>query len=177
MADFVVSFAAGTGGTVTGTTPQTITEGGNCTAMTAVPNSNYTFVNWTGTNGFVTSTANPLTVTNVTAAHVITANFTQVVTLGSLTANATSAMVGADVKVTGTCTSYDSNAVVWYVTPAGSSTAHCYISDDYDETSGTVSFTVQPTGSGTVALDVTARHTSGNTTTSTVYFVAKFNNY
>jgi uncharacterized repeat protein (TIGR02543 family) len=40
-----------------------------------VPSTGYHFVNWTGTGGFVTTTANPLTVTNVTASQNITANF------------------------------------------------------------------------------------------------------
>ena len=72
---YTVTFVAGTGGTLTGSTTQTITSGGNATAVTAVPNSGYTFTNWTGTN-FTTSTANPLTVSSVTQNLTITANFT-----------------------------------------------------------------------------------------------------
>src|SRR6185369_9566002 len=43
--------------------------------VTAVPATGYHFVNWTGDNGFVTTTTNPLTVNNVTAGQNITANF------------------------------------------------------------------------------------------------------
>jgi len=71
---FAVNFIAGTGGSITGTLNQTVPYGGSATAVTAVPNAGYQFVNWTGTGGFA-STSNPLTVTNVTAAMTITANF------------------------------------------------------------------------------------------------------
>ena len=72
---YTVSFTSGGNGTLSGTTSQTIDYGASASAVTAVPASGYHFVNWTGTGGFVTSTANPLTVANVTAAQAITANF------------------------------------------------------------------------------------------------------
>ncbi len=72
--NFVVS-PLGTG-TLSGTTSQTgIASGGSTTAVAPAPNAGYSFVNWTGTGGFATSTSNPLTVTNVTANMTITANF------------------------------------------------------------------------------------------------------
>jgi len=72
---FAVTFAAGANGTLTGTASQTVNYGSSATAVTAVPAAGYHFVNWTGTGGFATSTTNPLTVSNVTAAQAITANF------------------------------------------------------------------------------------------------------
>jgi uncharacterized repeat protein (TIGR02543 family) len=72
---FTVTFLAGKGGTLTGNTTQTITAGGSATAVTAHADSGYTFANWTGP-GFTASTANPLTVTGVTADLTIIANFT-----------------------------------------------------------------------------------------------------
>ena len=72
---YAVSFAAGANGTLTGTASQTVNYGGNSTAVTAVPAANYHWLNWTGTGGFITTASNPLTVTNVTAAQTITANF------------------------------------------------------------------------------------------------------
>ena len=72
---FTVNFVAGAHGSISGTASQTVTSGGNATAVTAVPDSGYRFVNWTGDNGFVATTDNPLTVTDVTASHTITANF------------------------------------------------------------------------------------------------------
>ncbi len=71
---YTVTFVAGTGGTLTGTTSQTITSGGSTTAVTAVPNTGFGLTNWTG-SGFTTSTTNPLTVANVTANMTITASF------------------------------------------------------------------------------------------------------
>jgi uncharacterized repeat protein (TIGR02543 family) len=74
---YTVTFGTGgtTTATLTGTTSQTLASGASCSAVTANAPAGYVFVNWTGTNGFTTSTANPLTVTNVTAAYAITANF------------------------------------------------------------------------------------------------------
>jgi uncharacterized repeat protein (TIGR02543 family) len=46
--------------------------------LAATPASGYQFANWTGTNGFVTTATNPLTVSNITSAMTITANFTAV---------------------------------------------------------------------------------------------------
>ncbi len=70
-----VTFVAGAGGTLGGITTQTVSAGGSCTAVTAVPNTGYSFANWTG-SGFTTSAANPLTVTNVTSNLTLTATFT-----------------------------------------------------------------------------------------------------
>jgi tripartite motif-containing protein 71 len=72
---FAVSFIAGAHGSISGTTSQVVTSGQNTTAVTAVPDSGYRFVNWTGDNGFAATTDNPLTLTDVTASHTITANF------------------------------------------------------------------------------------------------------
>jgi len=63
-----------TGATLTGTTPQTIANGGNATAVSANAPTGYHFVNWTGA-GFTTSASNPLTVTNVTQNLTLTANY------------------------------------------------------------------------------------------------------
>ena len=69
-----VTFVAGAGGTLTGTTSQTVNLYGSTAPVTAEPNPGYHFVNWTGAGGF-SSTSNPLTVSNVTADLTITANF------------------------------------------------------------------------------------------------------
>jgi uncharacterized repeat protein (TIGR02543 family) len=74
---FTVIFASGGNGTVTGLTPQAVPFGGSVATVTANPAAGYHFVNWTGTGGFVTSTSNPLIVTNVTADMSISANFAQ----------------------------------------------------------------------------------------------------
>jgi hypothetical protein len=72
---YQVSFSAGSGGSISGTSPQTISHGGSAAPVEAIPQSGWSFINWTGTGGFVTTTSNPLTVSNVTGAMAITANF------------------------------------------------------------------------------------------------------
>ena len=71
---FTVTFAAGSNGSLTGTTSQTVNSGAAASAVTAVPAANYHFVQWTGPGSF-TSTSNPLTVSNVTATQTLTASF------------------------------------------------------------------------------------------------------
>jgi hypothetical protein len=73
--DFGVDFVSGGNGSITGVTAQRIAQSGNATTVVAVPATGYRFVNWTGTNGFATTTANPLNVAAVTAGMTITANF------------------------------------------------------------------------------------------------------
>lgn len=70
-----VVFASGGNGTLVGTTDQTVNHGSSTTAVNAVPNADYYLVNWTGTGGFVTTAANPLTVKNVNSSMSIVANF------------------------------------------------------------------------------------------------------
>jgi uncharacterized repeat protein (TIGR02543 family) len=72
---YSVAFVSGGNGSITGSTSQTVNYGGAATAVTAVPAAGYHFVNWTGDNGFVTTTSNPLTVSNVTASQTIMAHF------------------------------------------------------------------------------------------------------
>ncbi|MBK8150282.1 MAG: InlB B-repeat-containing protein [Acidobacteria bacterium] len=68
---YTLNYAAGANGSLTGNTSQNVTYGGNGTAVTAVPDSGYQFVNWSDS-----STANPRTDTNVTGNISVTANFT-----------------------------------------------------------------------------------------------------
>ncbi|MBI5497669.1 MAG: InlB B-repeat-containing protein [Deltaproteobacteria bacterium] len=72
---YALTFQSGGNGTVTGVTSQTVVHGGDASEVGAVAAAGFHFVDWTGTNGFVTTVANPLVVTNVTAAMEITANF------------------------------------------------------------------------------------------------------
>ena len=70
VAPFTLTYAAGANGSLTGTTPQTVNYGASGTAVTAVPATGYSFVNWSDS-----STANPRTDANVTANKSVTANF------------------------------------------------------------------------------------------------------
>lgn len=67
---YTLTYTAGANGSLTGTTSQVVNSGANGTAVTAVPDSGYTFVNWSDA-----STANPRTDTNVTSNLSVTANF------------------------------------------------------------------------------------------------------
>lgn len=68
--NFTLTYSAGTGGTISGTSPQSVSYGGNGTAVTADPNTGYHFVNWSDGRQ-----DNPRTDTNVTANVSVTANF------------------------------------------------------------------------------------------------------
>src|SRR5438093_965849 len=67
---FTLTYTAGTHGSLTGSSPQTVDYGSNGTAATAVPDLHYHFVNWSDA-----STVNPRTDMNVTANLSVTANF------------------------------------------------------------------------------------------------------
>lgn len=69
---FTLTYTAGANGTIIGDTNQIVESGEDGTPVYAAPNAGYEFVNWTGTS---TTTANPLTSTNVTANVTLTANF------------------------------------------------------------------------------------------------------
>jgi 2',3'-cyclic-nucleotide 2'-phosphodiesterase (5'-nucleotidase family) len=75
-----VTFASNGNGAVSGATTQTVDFGGSTTPVSADANNSYAFVNWTG-NGFTTTTANPLTVNNITANLIINANFIGTITI------------------------------------------------------------------------------------------------
>jgi 2',3'-cyclic-nucleotide 2'-phosphodiesterase (5'-nucleotidase family) len=82
IASYAVNFSGGANGTISGTASQSVDYGLSATAVTAVPNAGYAFSSWIGSNGF-TSTANPLVLSNVTAAQTITANYSSAVVNGS----------------------------------------------------------------------------------------------
>jgi hypothetical protein len=67
---YTLTYAAGTNGTITGSTSQTVAHGSNGTAVTAVPATNYHFVKWSDE-----STSNPRTDSNVTSDISVTAIF------------------------------------------------------------------------------------------------------
>ena len=67
---YTLTYTAGANGTITGTSPQTVNHGANGSAVTAVPNAGYHFVDWS--DGVLTAAR---TDTNVTANVSVTANF------------------------------------------------------------------------------------------------------
>lgn len=73
---YTLNYSAGANGSISGATSQTVNYGGSGTAVTAVPNTGYVFVNWS--NG---STANPRTDSNVTGNISMSASFAKTYTL------------------------------------------------------------------------------------------------
>ncbi|MHB8136020.1 MAG: InlB B-repeat-containing protein, partial [Anaerolineaceae bacterium] len=67
---FTLTYTAGTGGTLTGVSPQTVNYGASGTEVTAVPNTGYHFVSWS--DGVLTAAR---TDTNVMANLSVTASF------------------------------------------------------------------------------------------------------
>ncbi len=70
-----VTFISGGHGDISGTTSQTVIHSEDSTLVTAIPDLNYSFVNWTG-DEFTTADVNPLIILNITMDLTITANFT-----------------------------------------------------------------------------------------------------
>jgi len=67
---FTLTYTAGAGGSISGETPQTVNYNGSGTEVIAVPNTGYSFVNWSDGQ-----TSASRTDTNVTANLNVTANF------------------------------------------------------------------------------------------------------
>ena len=67
---YTLTYTPDSNGTISGTSPQTVNHGASGTAVNAVPNTGYHFVDWS--DG---STANPRTDTNVMGDITVTANF------------------------------------------------------------------------------------------------------
>ena len=72
-ASYTLTYGAGSHGSLTGTTSQTVLSGNNGTAVTAVPAAGYTFINWSDS-----STQNPRTDLSVGGNITVTANFADV---------------------------------------------------------------------------------------------------
>ena len=71
-----VKFIAGENGSITGNKTQVVPAGNSTEKVEAVANNGFQFLNWIGTDGFV-STDNPLIVASVVKDMNITANFTE----------------------------------------------------------------------------------------------------
>ena len=124
---YTLTYSAGSNGTLTGTSPQTVNYGASGTAVAAVPGTNYHFVNWSDS-----STSNPRTDSNISSNLNLTANFaidTHTVTFnkngGDTEANPTTRTADHDATVTlptaPTKTGY--TFVSWNTSTNGSGTA------------------------------------------------------
>ena len=120
---YTLTYTAGVGGTISGTTPQTVNYGANGTVVTAVPNANYHFTSWS--DGILTAAR---TDTNITANKSVTASFTidtyalSVTKAGTGTGTITSAPAG--INCGATCSysfNYNTSVTLTAVPDAGSS--------------------------------------------------------
>jgi uncharacterized protein DUF1566/List-Bact-rpt repeat protein len=93
---YTMTFSAGSGGVLSGTTSQAVNYGSSTTAVTANASTGHYFVNWTeGTS--VVSTSPTLAVSGVTSAHNYTANFAPTIQTYTVTFSA-----GTGGSITGT---------------------------------------------------------------------------
>jgi hypothetical protein len=72
---YQLTFTPGSGGTLSGALSQTVPYGSAATSVTANADPGFHFVNWSGSNGFIITTVNPLIITGVTSGYDIVANF------------------------------------------------------------------------------------------------------
>ncbi len=70
VTNYTLTYAAGANGSISGTSPQTVAAGGSGSAVTAVPDTGYSFTSWSDS-----STANPRTDTSVSGNISVTASF------------------------------------------------------------------------------------------------------
>ncbi len=105
---YTLTYTAGMHGSISGTTPQTVTYGGDGTPVTAVPDTGYSFVNWSDA-----STDNPRTDMNVTADVTVTANFAINTYTLTYTAGANGSIVGTSPQTV----DYGANGTLVTATP------------------------------------------------------------
>lgn len=92
--DYTLTYVAGDNGSITGDNPQTVAQGSDGTAVTAVPDSGFRFSYWS--DG---SVENPRTDLNIQDDITVEATFSAIATQGDLTLD--DVLVGNDLAVTG----------------------------------------------------------------------------
>ena len=91
---YTLNYNAGTGGTISGTTPQTVNYNASGSPVTAVPATGYSFASWS--DGVTTAAR---TDTGVTASKTVTATF--VLNTSQISSSKTSAVVGPNATTPG----------------------------------------------------------------------------
>ncbi len=151
---YTLTYTAGSNGTITGVSPQTVNHGASGSAVTAVPNAGYSFTQWSDS-----STQNPRTDTNVTANKSVTASFAALpvpvvssFAINSGAASTTSAVITLNNTATNSPTDYQASE-------SSSFTGASWIAY-----SATPSFTLSA-GNGTKTVYFRARNGAGNSAT------------
>jgi len=112
---YTITFKAGAGGTLAGTTVQTVMAGGYATPVTAVPDRGYHLLHWTGCNG-LNATTNPLVVGPVNADITVMASFANAAPTVRIVSPAAGATVHGLVKIQAVGSDEDTLAqVTWRV--------------------------------------------------------------
>jgi uncharacterized repeat protein (TIGR02543 family)/prepilin-type N-terminal cleavage/methylation domain-containing protein len=154
---YTLTYTAGANGTITGITPQTVSYGGSGTAVTAVPNAGYHFVNWS--DGVLTAAR---TDTNVSASISVTATFAANVS-GTITIVAGT---GGTVSPTSIASlTYGAAGVTITATP---STGYCFVS--WSVTTNPSYITISNSTSATATISATSSMPVGGTATVTATF-------
>ena len=136
---FTLTYTAGANGTITGTSPQTVNYNTSGTAVTAVPNTGFHFVNWS--DGVLTAAR---TDANVTANISVTANFA----INTFTITASAGANGTIAPSGIQTVNYGSNQTFTITPTSGYHVASVLVDGDY--VGGVTSFTF---------TNVTAAHT------------------
>ena len=115
---YTLSYTAGSGGTISGTSPQTVNYNASGSAVTAVPNAGRAFISWS--DGVMTAAR---TDSNVTASKSVTANFALAApdtTPPTTTSDAQATYQGdASIKLTATDGTGSGVAATYYKLDAG----------------------------------------------------------
>ena len=167
---FTLTYTAGANGTITGTTPQTVNYGANGTAVTAVPNAGYHFVQWS--DGFLNAHRTDIGIDadlNVTATFAINPPATADLSITKTVDNATP-LVGANVTFTIVVSNHGPDAATSISVAETLPTGLTYVSSTpagvYNSTTH-VWTTATLANAASVALTITATVTQAGAITNT----------
>ncbi len=132
---YTLTYTAGANGSITGTSPQTVNYGENGSAVTAVPDTGYHFVNWSDS-----STENPRTDMNVMANINVTATFASD---GGTNANLSNLVLSA-----GTLNPPFDPATFNYTASVAFITSSMTVTPTVEDANATITVNGQPVGSG-----------------------------
>lgn len=175
---YTLTYTAGTGGTITGETPQTVAYNEDGTTVTAKPDNGYRFASWS--DGHPTASR---TETGVTADLSVTANFARTFTLtytagtgGTITGDASQTV---DQGGNGTTVTATPNVGYRFVSwsPGGSTvasrtdtnvTANITATATFELLSYTITPSIEPRGGGTISPSSTQSVSHGGSRTFTI---------
>jgi len=149
---YTLTYYAGAGGSITGTTPQTVEYGSDGTTVEAVPNECYQFVDWSDT-----SVQNPRTDWYVTEDITVTANFAAVCGTYSAPTDSFTSGLAVNGSVNGSLSNGSSYTSNQNVTFSNVTSSRKYFMTQANFSGGNVDFTNLKidTSNGKIAVDTT----------------------